>query len=257
MTKKFAVCFSGYPRFVRKQFDSIKKNILDGLGEYDTYAYFQWKDDWQNEQIHHEYTDKFEVNELEEFKELYEPLNLKKIEVVKPYDFDEEVAQIKHADPTMGISLEQAQDVFYRMKCQFQGMYDCASLIDNLDDYEYIIRMRTDLIPVSEIELKNLESDAPINQDGFVAGPDRPWSDWFFIVPTKQIQFLKDLAEGPQNDGYLMHTHTFIEGVGKPYGIEHYEFNIRTPTARGVELDREDYHVFSQNYTDGYTIIKR
>ena len=65
--------------------------VLDG--EYDTYAYFQWKDDWQNEQIHHEYTDKFEVNELEEFKELYEPLNLKKIEVIKPYNFDEEVAQ--------------------------------------------------------------------------------------------------------------------------------------------------------------------
>ncbi len=256
MTKKFAVCFSGYPRFVRKQFDSIKKNILDGLGEYDTYAYFQWKDDWQNEQIHHEYRDKFEVNELEEFKELYEPLNLKKIEVIKPYNFDEEVAQITHASP-MG-SVEEAQDVFYRMKCQFQGMYDCAKLIENLDDYEYIIRMRTDLIPVSEIDLKDLEGDAPINQDGFVAGPDRPWSDWFFIVPTKQIQFLKDLAEGPHNDGHLMHTHTFIGEVGEPYGIEHYEFNIRTPTARGVELDGEGYHVFPlENQTMGYTIIKR
>ena len=32
---------------------------------------------------------------------------------------------------------------------------------------------------------------------------------------------------------------------------------MRTPTARGVELDLEDYHVFSENYTDGYTIIKR
>ena len=47
MTKKFAVCFSGYPRFVRKQFDSIKKNILDGLGDYDIYANFQWTDDWK------------------------------------------------------------------------------------------------------------------------------------------------------------------------------------------------------------------
>ena len=81
----------------------------------------------------------------------------------------------------------------------------------------------------------------------------------YFNSDKKQLvpMILKDLAEGPQNDGYLMHTHTFIEGVGKPYGIEHYEFNIRTPTARGVELDREDYHVFSQNYTKGYTIIKR
>ena len=29
-----------------------------------------------------------------------------------------------------------------------------------------------------------------------------------------------------------MHTHTFIEEIGRPYGIEHYEFNVRTPTAR-------------------------
>ena len=70
MTKKFAVCFSGYPRFVRKQFDSIKKNILDGLGDYDIYANFQWTDDWREKQIHHEYKDKFEVNELEEFEEV-------------------------------------------------------------------------------------------------------------------------------------------------------------------------------------------
>ena len=257
MTKKFAVCFSGYPRFVRKQFDSIKKNILDGLGEYDTYAYFQWKDDWQNEQIHHEYTDKFEVNELEEFKELYEPLNLKKIEVIKPYNFDEEVAQITKADPTMGLTIEQAQDVFYRMKCQFQGMYDVTQLIENLDDYDYIIRMRTDLIPLSELNLKDLETDVIMNQDGFVAGPDRPWSDWFFIVPVKQIKFLEELAAGPLVNGEVIHTHTFIQGIGSPYGIEHYEFNMRTPTARGVELDRENYHVFSENYTDGYTIIKR
>jgi len=258
MSKKFAVCFSGYPRFVRKQFDSIKKNILDGLGEYDTYAYFQWKDDWQNQQIHHEYTDKFEVNELEEFKELYEPLNLKKIEVIKPYNFDEEVAKVTSADPTMGLTLEQAQDVFYRMKCQFQGMYDCAKLIDNLDDYEYIIRMRTDLIPLSEIDLSGLEADAPLNQDGFVAGPDRPWSDWFFIVPVKHIRFLEELAMGPQFQGSLMHTHTFIQNIGSPYALEHHNFNIRTPTARGVELDQQNYHVFApQNQIKGYTIIKR
>ena len=81
MSKKFAVCFSGYPRFVRQQFKSIKENFLDGLGDYDVYAKFQWKDDYKNIQIHHEYDDKFEVNELEDFKELY-AYKLKKIEVI-------------------------------------------------------------------------------------------------------------------------------------------------------------------------------
>ena len=118
--------------------------------------------------------------------------------------------------------------------------------------------MRTDLIPLSEIELKDLESDAPMNQDGFVAGPDRPWSDWFFIVPVQHIKFLEELAMGPQFNGSLMHTHTFIQNIGLPYRLEHHNFNIRTPTARGVELDRENYHVFApQNQIKGYTIIKR
>ena len=35
MKKKFAVCFSGYPRFAKTTFDNIKTNFLDGLGSYD------------------------------------------------------------------------------------------------------------------------------------------------------------------------------------------------------------------------------
>ena len=85
----------------------------------------------------------------------------------------------------------------------------------------------------------------------------RPWSDWFFIVPVKQIKFLEELAMGPLVNGEVIHTHTFIQGIGAPYGIEHYELGMRTPTARGVELDNQNYHAFSDNYTDGYTIIKR
>ena len=118
--------------------------------------------------------------------------------------------------------------------------------------------MRTDLIPLSEIDLSGLEADAPLNQNGYVAGPDRPWSDWFFIVPIKDIKFLEELSMGPQFRGSLMHTHTFIQNIGAPYSIEPHEFNIRTPTARGVELDKQNYHVFEpQNQIKGYTIIKR
>jgi len=81
------------------------------------------------------------------------------------------------------------------MKCQFQGIADCVDLIENVDDYEYIVRMRTDLIFLSEIEMKDLETDVVLNQDGFVAGRDRPNSDWFFIVPSKQNQFYYDMAK--------------------------------------------------------------
>ena len=89
MKKKFAVCFSGYPRFVRTTFDKIKENFLDGLGEYDIYANLQWDSkNWQQMEIHHEHSDRFENNELEDFKNLYSDLNLKKLQVNEPFEFD-------------------------------------------------------------------------------------------------------------------------------------------------------------------------
>ena len=69
MSKKFAVCFLDILDSLDNNLKSIKENFLDGLGDYDVYAKFQWKDDYENIQIHHEYDDKFEVNELEDFKD--------------------------------------------------------------------------------------------------------------------------------------------------------------------------------------------
>ena len=68
MKKKFAVCFSGYPRFVKTTFDNIKTNFLDGLGSYDIYAYLQWySENWKGSQVHHENKITIENNELEDF----------------------------------------------------------------------------------------------------------------------------------------------------------------------------------------------
>lgn len=253
MSKKFAVCFSGYPRFVKSQFNNIKTNFLDGLGDYDIYAKFQWSEDWKNIQIHHEYSDKFETNELEDFKELYGPLNLKKIETTPPYNFDKMHFPNKSAESDMFLTEEQSKDVSYRIKCQFQGIVDCVKIVDNPLEYDYFVRMRTDLIFLSEIEMKNLETSTIMNQDGFVAGADRPNSDWFFITPSNQIKFYDDLTRVEElfKDG-VRHTHKVLEEVGKSYGMKHYEFYVRTPTATGG---------FSQNLlkkpTGNYTVIKR
>ena len=254
MKKKFAVCFSGYPRWVRKSFDNIKTNVLDGLGEYDIYANFQWnEDDWKGQQIHHEHNDVFEVNELEEFKELYGSLNLKKLNVIKPYSFDNLHNDLKGCVPDLQLNREEAIDSFYRMKSQCQGIYDCTQLIDNLEDYEYIIRMRTDLISLAELDLRNYESEYPMNQDGFVAGSDRCWCDWFFIVPIKDIMFFEDLSVGGIENGTLIHMHNFVGNCGKKYNMEHHEFYIRTPTATGGDIGVDRF----KNPTNSYSIIKR
>lgn len=231
MKKKFAVCFSGYPRFVRKTFEKIKENFLDGLGSYDIFANFQWRDDWKETKIHHAFNDKFEVNELRDFIDLYTPLNVKKIEVIEPYSFDVSNYEKLSLELDMQLTLEQSRDQFYRSKCQYQGILDCLNLIENFDDYEYFVRMRTDLIFPNKIDMKNLETDSILCQNGFVAGWDRRFCDWFFIVPRHQLQFYNDLAnlEEEYKDG-IVHMHKLIDKLGKPYGMENHEFYVGVPT---------------------------
>jgi len=253
MTKKFAVCFSGYPRFVKTQFENIKKNFLDGLGDYDIYAMFQWPEDWQNTLIHVSHDDKFETNEVEDFKEVYGPLNLKKISVVPPYDFSHLEFNNGNAEPHLsGVSEEILRDLFYRQKCQFQGIEDCIKLIEDPSEYEFVVRMRTDLIFHSEIVMKDLESDVILNQDGFIAGADRPASDWFFITPTNKLEFFTELAKIEEHfkNGVVGH-HRLIAQIGSKYGIEHQEFNIRTPTATGGQS------VLYKKPTNNYNVIKK
>lgn len=227
--KKFAVCFSGYPRFVKKCFNNIKTNLLDGLGEYDIYANFQWDSEWKSKLIHHEFKDKYDRNELEDFIELYTPLRLKNINIIKPYDFDTSHYHKLSAEPDMVFSnLDASRKQFYRSKCQYQGILDCIRLV-NLSDYEYIIRVRTDNIFESELNFSQLESDHILCQSGRVAGFDRKFADWFFIVPSYQSEFFTDLANLDEHykDG-IIHMHKLVEKVGMKYNIQEYEFNIYT-----------------------------
>ena len=163
--------------------------------------------------------------------ELYTPLDMVKCRVNEPFVYDASGYDKLSAEPDMHVTAEKAKDIMYRFKSQYQGIADCVKLVENPSDYEYFIRMRTDLIFESEIEMKDLESEGIMDQNGHVAGADRHWSDWFFIVPTKHLAFYDDLAKVEDHfaDG-IIHMHKIIENVGRPYGINHYEFGVGTPS---------------------------
>ena len=110
--KKFAVCFSGYPRFVKRCFNNIKEDFLDGLGEYDVYANFQWNEDWQNTEIHHEFKDAYETNEINDFIELYTSLNLKGIKITKPFEYDTSNYNKLSVEPDLNINLDVSRNIF-------------------------------------------------------------------------------------------------------------------------------------------------
>ena len=233
--KKFAVCFSGYPRFVNKSFPNIKEFLLDELGTFDIFANLQWSENWENQKIHHESDSKFTENELEKFKKLYGEIGIKKLKVNRPFVFDTTFYNKTSNDASLPINLEQSRDTLYRFKSQYQGILDCVELIDDPSKYEYIIRLRTDLIFKNKLHLSDFHSDSIINQDGFCAGFDRNHSDWFFIVPSREMNFFKSLAnvEDHFRDG-IIHMHKIIEKLKSQYPIEHRELGIRTPSTEGL-----------------------
>jgi hypothetical protein len=103
-------------------------------------------------------------------------------------------------------------------------------LIENIDDYEYFVRMRTDLIFEKKLNFENFESNVIINQNGYSTGWDRPFSDWFFITPKHQLQFYDDLSKVEEHyKNGIVAIHSLIQTIGNLYGIKHQEFNIELP----------------------------
>ena len=77
----------------------------------------------------------------------------------------------------------------------------------------------------SKLDLSQLQSDHILCQIGTVAGWDRYFADWFFIVPSIQIQFFDDLANLEEHfSNGILHMHKLVAKVGKPYNIQHYQF---------------------------------
>lgn len=226
---KVALCFSGYPRFVSECFPYIKNNLIDGLTNYDIYAYFQWDKNWKDKQIHHEHQTKFLKNEVEEFKKYYSSLNLKKLQVVDPIKFDTSHYNLMSAERDLILNEQQSKDILYRFKSQYECIFKSISMID--ENYDYIIRLRTDNIVQSFISESSLCVDYLTTQSGFCAGSDRPHCDWFMVCPFKQKMFFDDLKNVEEHfKNGIIHMHKMINNVGLKYNIQYKQFNVDIPS---------------------------
>jgi hypothetical protein len=227
--KKIAICFSGYPRFVSESFDSISKNLLERIGDFDIFANLQWDENLIGKKIHHEFDKVYERNEIDDFTSLYRE-KIKSIKINKPFEYDASWLNVKSNAIGPDVSLEENREILYRLKSQYYGIYECLNMIPDLDDYSFVIRMRTDLILNREIRPDEIFSDSIVNQSGYCAGHDRRFSDWFFCCPTEFVDFFKDLSdlETHFNEG-VMHMHLLIDKLSKKYPIIERDLEIDTP----------------------------
>jgi len=225
---KIAVCFSGQPRFIPECATSILENFLT-LYDVDIYAHFWWHETMYGKPFHHEYHDVVENKDpIYDFYRIYQP---KKLVFQEPMQIDLSSFAIQSQEPDLShLTQEELINMFERYHYQWYSVKESYKLIEHPEDYDLIVRMRTDLVIHQPLHLTNLHNNCVYIQNGYVAGRDRDFGDWFAVgAPTvmKEFMHLYDSIGTFWKHG-VMHIHRFI-----PYAMIEkitpcipYEFNL-------------------------------
>lgn len=226
---KAAVIFSGYPRFVEECHKNISENLLSQLTDYDIFARFQWSDKTLGQKIHHEFDSVFQKDETKSFQELYAD-KIKRLEVIEPMTFDTSWYNSTYSQLPW-LNLEESREVVSRLKCQYKCLEDAVSMIENTQEYTHIIRIRTDIIFSQKVNVEELLEDRIVVQDGYVAGFDRRFSDWFLCCPVRYSGFFSDLANLEEHYKHgLVHMHNLMEKLSTRWPMIDKQFYADTPS---------------------------
>jgi hypothetical protein len=232
---KIAVCFSGQPRFISEYAPKIKEYLIDRY-DTDVYGYLWWDDSLIGQPRHHEFHDVFEnKNYIQEFMDTYQP---KKLIQAKPIHIDLSNYYIGTYLPELQLlTPEDIIGIFTRYNSQWYSVKKAYEMIENPEQYDFIVRIRTDIALTQPIVLENLCQELLYLQNGYMTGADRHFGDYFAVgAPQwmKQYMSIYDLIYKYWTNG-LIHTHTFIQEAMKELQLPAipYEF--------GVKLDHSKY----------------
>ena len=116
------------------------------------------------------------------------------------------------------------------MKSQFYSVQQCYKLIENPSQYDFIIRIRSDCYIKSPLILDAVNKDTLYIQNGYCAGRDRRFCDWFALGNHTVMEKYCDTYN--YIDTYyingVIHMHKFIENVVNDFNVNvvDYEFNV-------------------------------
>ena len=175
---KIALCFSGQLRFVNEYSKYVLENIIN-IYDTDVYAHLWWNESMFNKPFHHAFDDLYKET-VDDFIKIYKPKQIK-IEKEYPSDIIDEEYTYKSRENDMFLTVEQCKKYINTQKSQFHSVRKCFQLIENPQQYDFIIRLRTDCHIVSPLNLHMLKAETLYIQNGFCAGRDRKFCDWFAV----------------------------------------------------------------------------
>jgi hypothetical protein len=218
---KIALCFAGQPRFIeRMNFDNLVQDH-----DVDVYAHFWWDETyrgqifaWNSSLVYPE-----DYDPIEEFRKIMNP---KKLVYEKYMDFDltnfKMVSQMEF--PLTEDIVEQS---IYRQKSQWTSIKKSIDLVE--DEYDLVIRMRTDLEFGDRVPLELCNQDGVYIMDGSLqAGRGREYCDWFYLGPKHRMKEFDVLRvyDDFYKDG-IRHMHELIYHTLYSLQIPHAVVNLQ------------------------------
>jgi hypothetical protein len=233
---KIALCFSGQLRFVNEYSKYIIENIIN-LYDVDVYAHFWWDESMLNKPFHHEFNDLYKEN-IENFKQIYSPKNLLYEEKLM---INNNICLPISNECDMCLSKEQCEQIVLRMKSQFYSIQKCYKLIENPSQYDFIIRIRSDCYIKSPLILDSLNKDILYIQNGYAAGRDRQFCDWFALGSHSAMQQYCDIYN--YIDKYYMngiiHMHKFMKYVINEFNVNALDCEFNVPINHSYYSNRK------------------
>jgi len=212
---KIALCFAGQPRFINlMNFDNLTQDH-----EIKTYGHFWWDDDYRG--------DMFAWNSDLKYPDDYDQrMNPKQLVWEKYPKFDmspyKMVSQMEFTLPD-----DVVRQSIYRQKCQWTSVKRSLDLID--EEFDLVIRMRTDLEFPETVPLNECEGDGLFMMNGsYQAGAGREYCDWFYCGPEKRVKEFDPLKVFDEfyADG-IRHMHDLVIETLKSCQIPHAVLDLK------------------------------
>lgn len=225
---KVAICFSGQLRFVKEYSQYILPNLIQRYENVDVYAHLWFSEENLGKPFHHEFMDEYKESP-DEFIQIYSP---KKCVFEKEYIHTQPISPNCNERELQSMKPEDRIKSIYRIFSQWYSVQKCYELIEKPEDYDFIIRIRTDAFIQQPIILEGLNKSLLYVQSGRCAGYDRKYGDWFAlggpeIMKIFCLQTYNDVFTLYKNG--IIHMHRFMELSLSKYNNRCMEYDFSIP----------------------------
>lgn len=240
---KIALVFSGQPRFVSGySFESIKYKLLD-MYDCDIYAHF-WLSNckkWHNVNNSNPNINIINKN-IDNFKQLYNPID---ILIEEPLNKDTIMNPLLNNNDFKFIKdNKQNYNVMYKYLSRYTSHKKAFSLIKDVNKYDFIINLRTDLFINLMPDLNTLSKDkiySPLRNDKF------KYIDTLNIFPPKYAHYYFNLIDvfnqiyNKYSDGNIIYSESIMYHAFEYHNILQYcedipveQFNFKIVRENGT-----------------------